>query len=160
MIKTFADGLSPGHLLSSEVLANAKARMTDDGVLATNIIGNVRPDSPFVPAATRAVAAHFSNVAAFPVFDIGVSDQPSGNIVLLARNGDLPRACTPNSGPVHWMAEDGVCGALRQWGSVKIPQGDILTGDFNPLDVLDIGLYEWIRATILKITPSNILLYS
>lgn len=164
-------GLRLGALISATVLFGPTllllgcvspylVRIATRGVLAINVIGNERSDSPFVPVVTKTLAAYFSKVAVFPVIAIEASDQPGGNIGPLAWNGDLPPAYTANFGPVHCVAEDGGAPSSLVRGAAKTSQGNISTDDFNPLDVLNIGLHEWIRAAILKITPSNTLLYN
>lgn len=161
LMDVFNGDITPGHLLSREAIAQAKARLAEDGVFAMNLIGSLAPDARMLPAVVRTLRAEFSDVVAFPLFDPRDSANPSGNMVLLASNRRLDAALAVRDiAGVHRFAEPGVRAALAQ--GIRLPDyadALMLTDDFNPLDVFDAGLHEGVRQTILKTTPSSILLH-
>ena len=159
LMDAFTGDSSPSHLLSTEALGQVKARMAPDGVLALNIIGDLRPGSHFLPVVARTLQEHFSEIVMFPMFDTSLAGGTGGNVVLLARNGDLTSAAGADFSQVHAMARPGVEMAMRLAQPLRLKGGAVLTDDFNPLDVLDIELHEQVRRTIMQTTPANILLY-
>jgi hypothetical protein len=61
---------------------------------------------------------------------------------------------------VHPMAQAGVDAALSYGMKLPdYPSAEILSDDYNPLDVMDPELHEGVRQTILKTTPAAILLH-
>jgi hypothetical protein len=60
---------------------------------------------------------------------------------------------------IHPMAESVARHALRHPVQLIDPMpGSILTDDFNPIDVRDLWLKEWVRRNILESTHLSILL--
>lgn len=155
IMDAFSGDASPGHLLSREALARIKARLAPDGVLAINLIGSNRADSPLVPAVVRTLQTQFAQVASFPLFDVADSRAKGGNLVLIAAN-----RLTAGIENVHPLARNLLALGMRQ-GKLLGPAGagTILSDDFNPLDVLDLETREIVRKTILETTPPAILLH-
>lgn len=157
----FNGDITPGHLLSREALAQVRRRLSPDGVFVMNLVASLDADSQLLPAVLRTLRTQFSELAVFPVFDTG-GGQRSGNLVLLARNGELDAALALREIPgVHALADAGVRLALTQG---RRPDAAMLAGielsdDFNPLDLFDIGLHEAVRKSIIRETPAAILLH-
>lgn len=160
VMDAFAGDVSPSHLLTREALARVRARLTDDGVVAINLLASKRAESELLPTVVRTLRTQFAEVAAFPLFNPADPAARGGNIVLLAGNRKLDAALRTHLTGVHPMADTLVQLALRQGRLVSVPeQGMTLSDDFNPLDVLDIEMHEHVRRSILETTPPAILLY-
>ena len=161
LMDVFNGDITPGHLLSREAIEQVRHRLSPDGVFAINLIGSLAPDSRLLPAVVHTLRSQFSDVAAFPLFDVSSPELASGNMVILARNGSLEGALNMKSPiDIHPFAEQGVRSALAQGMRLfERPGALMLTDDYNPLDVFDAELHEGVRQTILKTTPIEILLH-
>lgn len=160
VMDAFTGDSTPSHLLSREALARVKERLAADGVVAINVIGSARRDSQLLPAVVRTLQIHFSHVAEFPLFDRNDPLAKGGNVVLLAANRPLQAALGARIDGVHPLAETVLLRGMRHARLLPpMPPGVVLEDDFNPLDVLDIDLYEHVRKAILESTPAPILLY-
>lgn len=161
LMDVFNGDITPGHLLSSEAIAEVQARLAPDGVFAMNLIASMAPGARLLPSVVRTLRSRFSDVVAFPLFDTSDLTKASGNMVILASNASLDRALNLKHIPgAHWLADSGVQAALAR--GMRLPDFSsalLLTDDFNPLDVFDAGLHEDVRRTILQTTPAAILLH-
>lgn len=160
VMDAFTGDSTPSHLLSREALVRVKQRLADDGVVAINVMGSARRDSELLPAVVRTLQTQFSQVAEFPLFDRGDVAAKGGNVVLLAANRPLQAALNAHIDGVHPLAETVLRRGMRQARLLPpMPPGVVLEDDFNPLDVLDIEMYEQVRKAILESTPAPILLH-
>lgn len=169
MMDAFTGDSSPSHLLTTEALARVRERLSQDGVLAINLIGRmgvlgpqgeIGRESLLLASVVRTLKTQFEHVLAFPMFDPASSQ--GGNIVLLARNGDLSPALNVPAASlvtIHPLAVDGVRQALGRARPVSAPEGIVLSDDFNPMDVLDVDLLEHVRQTIVNTTPREVLIH-
>lgn len=160
LMDVFNGDITPGHLLSHEAIALVRKSLSADGVFALNLIASLDEDSPLLPSVVKTLRTQFSDVIAFPLFDIDAGVR-GGNLVILARNGTLDGAVRLKEiSGVHFLANSGVHRALNQsFHLPSLPGATLLTDDFNPLDVLDSRLHESVRETILNTTPPEILLH-
>jgi hypothetical protein len=102
----------------------------------------------------------FMEIAAFPLFALASANSKGGNLVLVASNRPVGRALAASISDVHPLAQPLVALGMRQGRMLpRIDGGLVLTDDFNPLDILDSGLHETIRQSILETTPREILLH-
>jgi spermidine synthase len=160
ILDVFNGDTTPGHLLSLEAMRLAKARLNDSGVVAINLVGSLGQQAAMTASVIATLRAVFSNVVIYPLFAAG-NDQAAGNLVLIAYDG-APRA--PDAGElermeIHPMAESVARHALRHPVQLSDPMpGPILTDDFNPIDVRDLWVKEWVRRNILESTHLSILL--
>lgn len=162
ILDVFNGDTTPGHLLSLEAMRLAKTRLHDRGVLAINLMGSLREHSAMTVAVINTLRVVFANVVIYPVFmpsqDKAVD---AGNLVLIAYDGK-PRS--PAVGEldrlaIHPMAETLTRHALHHPLQLLVPlPGAILTDDFNPIDVRDLWLKEWVRRNIFESTHLDILL--
>lgn len=160
VMDAFTGDSTPSHLLSREALVRVRQRLADDGIVAINVIGSARRDSELLPAVVRTLQTEFSQVAEFPLFALGDAAAKGGNVVLLAANRPLQAALDAHIDGVHPLAETVLRRGMAQARLLPpMPPGIVLEDDFNPLDVLDIELYEHVRKAILESTPSLILLH-
>lgn len=161
VMDVFNGDITPGHLLSAEAIAQARAKLSPDGVFAMNLIGSMAPNARMLPSVVRTLGTQFREVIAFPLFDASNLESARGNLVILASNVSLagPLAVRELAG-VHPLAALGVTAALRQ--GMRLPESPnavLLTDDYNPLDVFEATLHEEVRKTILNTTPRAILLH-
>ena len=160
ILDVFNGDTTPGHLLSLEAMRLAKARLNDQGVVAINLIGSLGEHALMTHSVINTLRAVFSNVVIYPLFPPGEGDA-AGNLVLIAYDGE-PRS--PDAGElerlaIHPMAETVARHALHH--PLHLPgalPGAILTDDYNPIDVRDLWLKEWVRRNILASTHLDILL--
>jgi spermidine synthase len=160
ILDVFNGDTTPGHLLSLEAMHLARARLNDKGVVAINLIGSLGAHAEMTHAVINTLRTVFANVAAYPLFAPNAGDA-AGNLVLIAYDGAprLPDAGEFGHMAIHPMAQTAVRPALRS--PLTIPPalpGAILTDNFNPIDVRDLWLKEWLRENILASTHIEILL--
>lgn len=161
LMDVFNGDITPGHLLSREAIAQVRMKLSPDGVFSLNLIGSLDPESRLLPSIVRTLRTQFSEVLAFPLFDPGAGRSANGNIVILASNVSLDGALRLTGiSDVHPLAQAGVDAALSYGMKLPdYPSAEILSDDYNPLDVMDPELHEGVRQTILKTTPAAILLH-
>jgi spermidine synthase len=160
IMDAFSGDSTPSHLLTREALAQVKARLTPDGIMAINVIADARAAPLLSPAIVATMQTQFLEVAAFPLFDLASTKSKGGNLVLVASNRPVGQALVATLTDVHPMAQPFVALGMRQGRMLpRIEGGLVLTDDFNPLDILDSGLHETIRQSILESTPREILLH-
>jgi hypothetical protein len=128
--------------------------------MAINVIADARAAPLLSPAIVATMQTQFLEVAAFPLFDLASTKSKGGNLVLVASNRPVGQALVATLADVHPMAQPFVALGMRQGRMLpRIEGGLVLTDDFNPLDILDSGLHETIRQSILESTPREILLH-
>lgn len=161
LMDVFNGDITPGHLLSREAIAQVRMKLSPDGVFSLNLIGSLDPASRLLPAIVRTLRTQFSEVLAFPLFDPRAGTSANGNLVILASNASLDGALQlKHIFDVHPMAQAGVDTALTYGMRLpEYPAAEVLSDDYNPLDVMDPELHEGVRQTILKTTPAAILLH-
>ncbi len=160
ILDVFSGDTTPGHLLSLEAVRLAKARLTGQGVVAINLIGSLGKHSDMTHAVINTLRAVFANVAVYPLFAPNGRDA-AGNLVLIAYDGAQrsPDAGELERMAIHPMAETLARQALRH--PLQLPDrlpGAILTDNYNPIDVRDLWLKEWLRGNILAATEFDLLL--
>ena len=160
VLDVFNGDTTPGHMLSIEALQLVGERMTEDGILAINLIGSLQQD-PFMTASViRTLREVFQTVSVFPNYSVE-AESGGGNITVLAYNGPerpLPLADMMRF-PVHPFAQAGVSRFLgRQYRFPDNTRSVVLTDDYNPIDFFDVELKEWVRKTILDATDIDLLL--
>lgn len=158
VLDVFNGDTTPGHLLSLEALQLVERRLRPQGVLAANLIGC--PDDSersMTSSVVRTLREVFDTVVLYPVFAADASPA-CGNLTLLAYDG-AERVMTPRVGLVHPLARAGVMGALGR-GVVpgEDPDAIVLTDDYNPIDLYELGLKEWVRGGIQAETDWQFLL--
>jgi spermidine synthase len=160
ILDVFNGDTTPGHLLSLEAMRLAKARLNDRGVAAINLIGSLGEHAQMTHAVINTLRAVFANVVVYPLFSPGEGDA-AGNMVLLAYDG---AARAPDAGEFRRLAVHPMAATLvRQTlvSPLNLPEqlpGAVLTDDFNPVDVRDLWIKEWLRKAILDMTHIDILL--
>jgi predicted membrane-bound spermidine synthase len=160
IMDAFSGDSTPSHLLTREALEKVRERLAPDGILAINVIGDARATPLLAPAIVGTLQTQFSEIAAFPLFDLGDRQSRGGNLVLIAANRPVAKALHTRFGNVHALAQATLELGMRQGRLLqRQPDALVLTDDFNPLDVIDIDLHENIRKTILETTPAAILLH-
>lgn len=160
IMDAFSGDSTPSHLLTREALERVKARLTPDGIMAINVIGDTRAGPLLSPAIVSTMQTQFLEVAAFPLFDLASGGTKGGNLVLVAANRPVGQALAANLADVHELALPVVTLGMRQGRLLPRSEGSlVLTDDFNPLDILDSELHENIRKSILETTPREILLH-
>jgi len=156
IMDAFSGDSTPSHLLTREALERVRERLNPDGILALNVAS----DALLAPAIVGTLQTQFSEVAAFPLFDLADSKSRGGNLVLIAANQSVERTLSTRLSDVHALAKSTLDLGMRQGRLLaRQPGALVLTDDFNPLDMIDIELHENIRKTILEATPSEILLH-
>lgn len=155
VLDVFNGDTTPGHLLSVEALRLARSRLSDGGVLATNLVGGVGANATMTAAVVATLRAVFTTVEVHPVFEPRRADD-AGNLVIVAHDGPVSALPPDLPGPVHPLAEPLL---RRVWGrrAEGLPAAPVLTDDFNPLDVRDIAVKEAVRRRILQTTHPDIL---
>lgn len=160
IMDAFSGDSTPSHLLTREALERVRERLTPDGILAINVIGDARAAPLLAPAIVGTLQTQFREIAAFPLFDLADRKSRGGNLVLIAANRPVGKALATRFSNVHALAQTTLALGMRQGRLLqRQPDALVLTDDFNPLDVIDIELHENIRKTILETTPAAILLH-
>ena len=160
VLDVFNGDTTPGHLLSIEALRLVRDRMTDQGILAINLIGSLTR-YPFMTASViRTLGEAFQTVSIYPNYDVA-GEVGGGNITVLAYAGQ-PRPLrleTTLGFPLHPVVQRGVS---RFLGKPYLLPADtpavVLSDDHNPIDFYDVKLKEWVRQTIRENTDVDLLL--
>ena len=158
VLDVFNGDTTPGHLLSREAMQLIRARLTERGVLAVNLVGDIGPDGAMTASVVRTLREVFERVQVHPAFE-PERDGPVGNLVLVAQSGPAPAVRAQEAVPVHSLAQRGVhYGLAHQVEPQAWAQSMVLTDDFNPIDLRDLALKERVRRRILDTTHWDVLL--
>ncbi len=152
------DGV-PTHLVSVEAFRAAKARLSDNGVLALNFHGRLDLARGGTAAVVRTLLEVFDNVDLYPAFR--PSGSAPGNLVIVAYDGP-PSPVGPavlEGVAVHAIARRGLEGfwARRVPARSETVSGPVLSDDYNPVDLMDLDLREGVRRGFLADTPWDLL---
>lgn len=150
---------TPGHLLSVEAMQLVKRRLTDQGVMATNLMGKLGGDAFATASVIKTLKTVFDQVEIYPLLAPGNQDN-TANIAIIAYSGPRRRAdpALVARFPVHPLAERAVRHALAS--EYRFPEGTpamLLTDDYNPLDFFDLDMKENVRRAIINGTDWDIL---
>ena len=160
VLDVFSGDMTPGHLLSKEALELTRARLTENGVLAVNIIGSVKQETYMTASVIKTLESVFDQVDVFPVFNIAKSEDGVGNLAVMAYQGDhRPIKRRQARFQAHPAVMDMVF--LNTQRPFRFPKGTpaiVLTDDYNPIDFFDGWMRENIRKTIVETTDWDILL--
>ncbi|MDA8239988.1 MAG: fused MFS/spermidine synthase [Nitrospiraceae bacterium] len=159
VVDVFNGDTTPGHLLSLEAFRLLRERLTDRGIVAFNLIGSLR--EPFVMASVvKTLGEVFRTVKIYPEFTPG-EGEGFGNIAVIASDYS-PLSFDPGrvkDFPVHPLAVDIVSRFLgREYAFPEGTPAIILSDDYNPVDVYDLGLKEAVRKNIIENTDWDILI--
>ncbi len=160
ILDVFNGDTTPGHILSLEALELVKARLTEKGILAINLIGSLKRENFMTASIIRTLEKVFRNVDIYPNYAVETSEG-GGNITVLAYNAAFkPFDRSSVAGlSVHPFARNGVNGFLGK--PYRLPAGTpgmILTDDHNPIDFYDVWLKEWVRRMILEGVDMDVLI--
>lgn len=155
----FNGDTTPGHLLSVEAMRLAKQRMAPNGILAFNLVGDIKHSTLMTASTVKTLRSEFEQVAVYPAFKWEDGD---GNLAIVAYNGPLRPLQLERirDQPIHPLARDLVELSIKTPSFTFSPQVDamILSDNYNPVDFYDLSLKEQVRSTILKNTDFDILL--
>jgi len=160
ILDVFNGDTTPGHILSREALLLVRARMSDRGILAVNLIGSVGSDRFMTASIIRTLEGVFTDVNLYPLFE-PTEHEGRGNITVVASPAPLPPVDrnVVAEFPVHPQAARAVDRHLGK--AYRFPpeaEAVVLTDDYNPVDVFDVRLKEWVRKTILENIDRDILI--
>ena len=156
VLDVFNGDTTPYHLLSQEALAQIRARLAPQGVVAVNLVSSADGASA-VP-----VLAMLERVfGAVQVYPLRAAGSPLANLVAIAGAAPLaaPRLPERWTESVHPLARAGVERALAEARPFRAPpRTPLITDDRNPVDVHDARVRETLRRQILAGTATSILL--
>ena len=160
VLDVFSGDITPAHLLSVEALKLMRDRLTDQGVLAVNLIGSVKRETYMTASVVKTLDAAFDQVGVFPVFDVTKSKNGIGNLAIMAYQGNH-RSLEIDRG--RFQAHPSVVNMVfdnlgRQFQFPSDTPAMILTDDYNPIDFFDSWLRENVRKSILESTDWDILI--
>jgi spermidine synthase len=157
ILDVFSGDTTPGHLVSIEAMRLLKQHLTDDGVLAINLIGSTKRDTLMTASIIKTVQAAFDQVAIYAVTN---PETGIGNLEVVAYSG-TPRALqlerVPNMA-MHPETENALRLSMQQ--PFTFPAGTdavILTDNYNPVDFYDTWLKEKVRKDSIEATDFDIL---
>jgi spermidine synthase len=160
VLDVFNGDTTPTHILSLEAFRLIRARLKEGGVLALNLLGDLRGETLKTASVVRTLREVFPTVDIYPNFD-PTAGEGMGNLSLFAYAGPAV-AITPElfaPAAVHPMAARTLA-AIPRW-KFEFPPGTpamLLTDGFNPIDCFDIRHKEQIRSRILATTDWDILI--
>lgn len=157
LLDVFNGDTTPGHVLSREALQLIDRHLTKDGILAINLIGNVKHDTFMTASVIRTLTEIFASVRLYPCFDLQGNDG-MGNIIVIAGNRALPHI-TPeqfSQFPIHPLAASTCAFKMDTFQFPRETPAIVLTDDYNPIDFYDVSLKEQLRMNILKVTDWDI----
>lgn len=159
VVDVFNGDTTPAHLLSLEALQLLRRRLAPGGIVAINLVGDVREQTYMTASALHTLAQVFDQVEVYPTFEPGPGNAV-GNLAVLAYAGE-PRE--PDWGriagfDIHRLAREDVLGNLSR--RFAFPAGTpamVLRDDYNPVDFHDSGVRELVRQRILQETDWDLL---
>jgi len=160
VLDVFSGDITPAHLLSIEALGLMRDRLTEQGVLAVNLIGSVKHETYMTASVVKTLQRAFDQVEVFPVFDVVKSEDGIGNLAIMAYQGDS-RSLQINRN--KFQAHPSVVNMVFEniGRRFQFPSGTpaiVLTDDYNPIDFFDSWLREKVRKSILESTDWDILI--
>ncbi len=160
ILDVYTGDTTPGHLLSLEAFRLMKKRLTGKGILAINLVGSLGERTLMTASVIRTLKEVFATVETVPVFD---REQPPGvgNLAVIAMDTPLP----PFHDEVVSMSQvhPDIFPSVSQYLHARydFPAGTpsiLLTDDYNPIDVFDLWLKEFLRKIILDQTDWDLLI--
>ena len=159
LLDVFNGDTTPGHVLSHEAFDLMRARLTENGILAINLVASLRERNEMTAAIVRTLKDLFDQVRLFPAFDVEGGDG-IGNIIVVAYQGAARQLRLPGQAiDAHPLVASQVRANLgREYRLQGTGAALRLTDDFNPIDVEESWLREDVRRQILSDTPWAVLL--
>ena len=159
ILDAFSGDLTPAHLLSVEALQLVKQRLHANGVLAVNLIGNVRGNHYMTASVVRTLQSVFDQVELYPTFDPNGAES-MGNLIVVAYSGQARQLA---GGEERFKIHPHFDTGIRQLLGTRFhfPQGTpamVLTDDYNPIDFYDSDLRELVRERVLQVVDWDLLL--
>lgn len=158
ILDVFNGDTTPGHLLSLEAMRLVKQRLTQNGILAVNLIGSIKHHTFMTASIVKTLQNVFGQVAIYPIVAPGGS---MGNIEIVAYEGreraiQLERV---KHFAIHPDAEELVrLGMEHAFTFPPQTPAIILSDDYNPVDFYDLWLKEELRRGYLNYTDFDLLL--
>lgn len=160
ILDVFNGDTTPGHILSIETLKLIRNRLTDQGILAINMLGSLKRETFMTASIIKTLEQVFSTVEIYPLFSLEGEDG-YGNLAVVAYNRPLIKFNSEavDYSSVHPLAVDEIRERLKTkfYFSPNTP-AIILSDDYNPIDFYDIWLRERIRKNIIEATDWDILI--
>jgi spermidine synthase len=160
ILDVFTGDTTPSHILSIEALRELKARMTEQGILAINLIGSLKGETFMTVSIIRTLERVFKTVIVYPIFS-PEEGEGMGNIEVLAYDYPFPQLDLEGvrNLPTHPLVQDNVRMYLGK--TVAFPSTApfvVLSDDYNPVDFYDLPLKERVRERIIEDTEWDILI--
>lgn len=161
VLDVFTGDTTPAHLLSLESLRLMGGRLTDQGVLAINLVGNLYTDNYMTASIVKTLREVFEQVDVYQTVDL--ARLGGGNLAMIAYQGTQRQpdfSLISNFDISHYARDDVLANLGRR---IEFPEGTpamVLTDDYNPVDFFDADLKEGVRKDILDTTEWDILIFS
>ncbi|MDH4020704.1 MAG: fused MFS/spermidine synthase [Xanthomonadales bacterium] len=162
VLDAFTGDSTPGHLVSLEALQLVEKRLSDQGILAVNLIIDSSANNYMAASVVKTLEQVFDQVQAFRT--VGPQQSPGiENLALIAYRGEerIPDESYLNPNSIaHQVRRQVMDNIYRRFEFPDDTAAIILTDDYNPLDVFDIATREELRRRILEHSEWDILGYS
>ena len=160
ILDVFNGDTTPGHLMSLEAFRLMRARLSDTGVLAMNLVASLDKRAFSTSSLVKTLREVFDTVLIYPGYQPGQADK-FGNVAVIAYPGKVRPVDTAKLDfPVHRLARSSVFPNIHTPYPFEVDKDAIiLTDDYNPIDILDSSVREGVRRKILSGTPWRILSY-
>jgi spermidine synthase len=147
VLDAFSGDTFPDHLLTREALSLVAAAMAPGSVLALNVVGGLAPEDQVAASVVRTLTGVFEQVEVRPLYD--PRHRRLGNIEVVAYQGPRRALDTafverlPVVPEARWAMP-----FLGRTFPLRADAGTLLTDDYNPLEVMDLGVREELRRTL------------
>lgn len=160
ILDVFNGDTIPSHLLSIEMLKLVRERMTEHGILAINIVGSLKKNNFMSASIIKTVRQTFKTVNVYPIFD-PAEGKGFGNIIIIAYDAAFPpfeqKAVTMFR--VHSVPWAEISKYLGRACTLPADTPAVtLTDDYNPVDLYDVEVKEWMTELSLKYYSADFLL--
>jgi len=160
ILDVFSGDLTPGHLVSREAFKLMSLRLSDNGILAMNLIGSDTKHSYMTASIIKTLRAVFDNVDVYPAYDTeGTAGM--GNFAIIAYQGeklylDINQIDVQM---IHPQLRSIVMKILRKKYTFNEDQpAMVLTDNYNPIDFYDAALRERVRKNLLRYLNRELLI--
>lgn len=160
ILDVFNGDSTPGHILNLEALRELKQRLTPRGILAMNILGDLRGHDRGTAAIVRTIKKVFETVEVHPV-SFSQEQRTWGNLAVIAYS--YPPTRIDYDRVEHFPVNADVTADVHQNLDKVLVLPDVsndpvLSDDYNPIDFYDSPIKEQTRRYYLKSTDLDLLL--
>jgi len=159
LLDVFNGDITPSHMLSREALELQRSRLSEQGVLAINLIGSLFNENFMTASVVTTMKQVFDQVEIYPAFRVD-EGKGIGNVIMVAYQGKQREFQPVNNSifTIHPFFERDIRTHIgTRYTFPDDTPAIVLTDNYNPIDFYDFWLREFIRQSILETVDWDLL---